>query len=532
MKKTISLLLIITILLPFFSVDTFSENDEGYFVVTAYYSPLPNQETYLTGDYTSEKRLNGQGIRGASGKEVFSGMLAAPKNYAFGTKIYIEGLGVGEVADRGGAIVNAGKRGYEHDRLDVWVGSGDEGLKRALYWGKRKVKGRIVESNSNISLDYNIISSPNWATNGLRKISNVFNVGLGKGSDVGMVKKLQKLLSEVGLYNGEIDGIYNNNVIDVVYNFQLENDIVQKQTDYGAGYWGKNTRDLFLKEYLNGDINNKPVVKDNKPITRPQDTASDKFSSSLSWKEATNVEQKKPVVQKVEAKTTDILDRAISGVEDIKNLQTILKEMGLYKGDINGNNKELTNIIYDYQISKGIVTGLNSLGAGNYGPKTRASLRVSYNEFLANKELARLEQVRIQEEAKKAELRKQELEQKYKKLEELSLKKAQEKLATIGSPKFGEVSSNVRNLQLTLKQLGFFDQKDTAIYGEKTKESIFAYQVSRNLVSKKDDLGAGMIGPRTLETLKKDLKSQFLQELAINQGINTKEIAVIVVERM
>ncbi|MDP3380411.1 MAG: hypothetical protein Q8S84_02470 [bacterium] len=41
-----------------------------------------------------------------------------------------------------------------------------------------------------------------------------------------------------------------------------------------------------------------------------------------------------------------------------------------------------------------------------------------------------------------------------------------------------------------------------------------------------------MIGPRTLETLKKDLKSQFLQELAINQGINTKEIAVIVVERM
>ncbi|MDP3380412.1 MAG: hypothetical protein Q8S84_02475 [bacterium] len=64
-----------------------------------------------------------------------------------------------------------------------------------------------------------------------------------------------------------------------------------------------------------------------------------------------------------------------------------------------------------------------------------------------------MEQVRIQEEAKKAELRKQELEQKYKKLEELSLKKAQEKLATIGSPKFGEVSSNVRNLQLTLKQL-------------------------------------------------------------------------------
>jgi 3D (Asp-Asp-Asp) domain-containing protein len=37
-------------------------------------------------------------------------MLAAPGKYGFGTKIYLEGLGVGEVTDRGGAIVAAGKR--------------------------------------------------------------------------------------------------------------------------------------------------------------------------------------------------------------------------------------------------------------------------------------------------------------------------------------------------------------------------------------------------------------------------------------
>jgi 3D (Asp-Asp-Asp) domain-containing protein len=33
-------------------------------------------------------------------------MLAAPKKYAFGTKIHLEGLGVGMVDDRGGAIVS------------------------------------------------------------------------------------------------------------------------------------------------------------------------------------------------------------------------------------------------------------------------------------------------------------------------------------------------------------------------------------------------------------------------------------------
>jgi 3D (Asp-Asp-Asp) domain-containing protein len=67
-------------------------------------------------------------------------MLAAPKHYEFGTVIHLEGLGTGTVDDRGGAIVKAGERGYEHDRIDVWMGYGDEGLRKALAWGKRKIK--------------------------------------------------------------------------------------------------------------------------------------------------------------------------------------------------------------------------------------------------------------------------------------------------------------------------------------------------------------------------------------------------------
>lgn len=34
-------------------------------------------------------------------------MVAAPKNYEFGSRINFSGLGVGIVEDRGGAIVNA-----------------------------------------------------------------------------------------------------------------------------------------------------------------------------------------------------------------------------------------------------------------------------------------------------------------------------------------------------------------------------------------------------------------------------------------
>ena len=71
-----------------------ANSDDNYFVVTAYYSPLPDQEYYITGNYEDELRLNGKGIAGASGKGVFSGMLAAPGKYSFGTKIYLDGLGI------------------------------------------------------------------------------------------------------------------------------------------------------------------------------------------------------------------------------------------------------------------------------------------------------------------------------------------------------------------------------------------------------------------------------------------------------
>jgi hypothetical protein len=77
------------------------------FIVTAYYSPLPNQSRYLRGSYEGDIRLNGNGTNGASGKPVYPGMLAAPKSYSFGTVIHLEGLGTGTVDDRGGAIVKA-----------------------------------------------------------------------------------------------------------------------------------------------------------------------------------------------------------------------------------------------------------------------------------------------------------------------------------------------------------------------------------------------------------------------------------------
>lgn len=119
-----SLLLISAVM--FSPPDTsFAAETDKTFIVTAYYSPLPDQSFYAKGNYDAERRLNGNGTNGASGTPVFTGMIAAPKSYDFGTNIFFQGLGVGRVEDRGGAIVEAWDRGQPYDRIDIWMGYGE-----------------------------------------------------------------------------------------------------------------------------------------------------------------------------------------------------------------------------------------------------------------------------------------------------------------------------------------------------------------------------------------------------------------------
>jgi len=228
-------------------------NNSNYFVVTAYYSPLPDQKFYLKGSYKAEKRLNWEGIKWASWKRVFSGMLAAPKKYRFWTKINLKWLWVWVVEDRGWAIVKAGNRGYKSDRIDVWMWYGDEGLRRALYWGKRRVKGYVTYKKSIVSLNYKNISAPLWVTKKLKPIvkksNNIFSKSIWKSSNIKEIKSLQLFLKDLGLYSGKIDWIYNDDIVSIIYDFQKRYNIVKWEYDYWAGYFWPKTRVTFKKYY-------------------------------------------------------------------------------------------------------------------------------------------------------------------------------------------------------------------------------------------------------------------------------------------
>ncbi|RKW21294.1 hypothetical protein D8B46_07845 [Candidatus Gracilibacteria bacterium] len=461
-------------------------NREKYFIVTAYYSPLPNQEYYMRGDFEKEKILQGNGTHGASGKYVFSGMLAGPKKYDFGTKIYLEGLGVGVVEDRGQAIVQKGERGYKYDRLDVWMGYGDEGLKRTLAWGKRTVKGEVIDDGSKVTINYKEHEAPDSAVAHLKsnkKEKDIFDLYLGKDSDTENIKKLQEFFKEIGLYSGEIDGIYNKEVISIVYNFQLKNGIIKDETDIGAGYWGEKTKNLFKKKYQSGEYFSEK--NDEKTISK----------------------------KSIENSTKDIFGDFENTKEDIENLEKIFKELGYYSGEITGDFKNLQKIILDFQLKENIISSVKDIGAGNYGPKTKSLLKNKYEIY--------------QDELVELEKKKTELKEKYKIIETEAKVLAKGKIKNLNSIKKGDESQEVRELQMILADLGYFNEKPTAIFGEKTFNSIVKFQIDKELIaSEKSDL-AGIVGEATISKLGDSIAENYKNQKLADQNITANELKII-----
>lgn len=253
------------------------------FTISAYYSPLPCQSRYSTGSYNGDIRLNGYGVHGADGTPVYPGMIAAPSSYQFGTKMYVPGVGIVSVHDRGGAIVNAGEKSQSFDRLDIWMGFGDRGLERALSWGKRTVEVTVygltdsviedialpgysevenVPGDCAIDMDEDgTVELPqNEGPNGtfyyteydekLDEIEDEFKGELTSylanplqyGDEGESVLNLQKELKKLNFYWAEPTGVYDDLTVHAVFKFQQARGIVADEDTTGAGYFGPMTR--------------------------------------------------------------------------------------------------------------------------------------------------------------------------------------------------------------------------------------------------------------------------------------------------
>ncbi len=238
-KRTIGYLMILFSALMISPPDTsFASETEKTFIVTAYYSPLPDQSFYFKWNYNAERRLNGNGTNGASGTPVFTGMIAAPKSYDFGTNIFFSGLGVGRVEDRGWAIVAAWDRGEPHDRIDIWMWYGEEGLRRALLWWRREVVGTFITPEVAMTMNpIDLDGIDKWRVN-LKDYKTVKNVAVGTISE-----DVINAFSDLG-YTAEAGDIKS-----MITGYQMDHGIITTKNEIGAGSFGPKTRLSLAKEH-------------------------------------------------------------------------------------------------------------------------------------------------------------------------------------------------------------------------------------------------------------------------------------------
>ena len=299
------------------------------FIVSAYYSPIPNQKKYVTGSYKGDIRLNGAGVHGADGSDVYPGMIAAPKSYPFGMKLKIPGIGVVAVHDRGGAIVLAGERNQAHDRLDVWMGYGDVGLKRALNWGRRTVAATVYGIDDTVKEEVYLegYSEAEKIAEAATDGSSDFNQDLGFSDKSDDVKKLQEGLKKLGYYSADANGQFDGATEQAVVQFQIDVGIVDGINDFGAGYFGPQTRHA-----LDNALNRKDLqIREHLPQTP--------------------------------------LSKDDQG-DEVKKLQEALKKLG-YGVKVTGvYDNQTIDAIFKFQQDQNIITSEADRGAGTFGPKT------------------------------------------------------------------------------------------------------------------------------------------------------------------
>lgn len=326
------------------------------FTISAYYSPLPCQNKYATGSYEGDIRLNGGGVHGADGTSVYPGMIAAPKNFDFGTKMHIPGIGIVAVHDRGGAIKASNGIVGVYDRLDVWMGYGDKGLKRALQWGKRTMDVVVYGVNDSIveeitlddySADEAVPNQcvdevvPKIVSEATFEAISYYSGNLQVGSSGNAVYALQNELRRLNFLRINPTGYYGEVTEHAVFKFQQSQRLVWDENSSGAGIFGPKTKDRLNEIIATRDYTVKLIAR------------------------ATNSREEKNRILATE------LDYGMVHPE-VAKLQGFLKDKGYFNSPLITTyfGPATKSAVVKFQIENGVVNSEDEHGAGRVGPET------------------------------------------------------------------------------------------------------------------------------------------------------------------
>jgi hypothetical protein len=104
------------------------------------------------------------------------------------------------------------------------------------------------------------------------------------------------------------------------------------------------------------------------------------------------------------------------------------------------------------------------------------------------------------------------LKNKLEEIQKLAVSKAEKEVEPIKWVEFWETSQRVREFQLLLKRLWYFEEKDTAIFWEKTKDALLNFQADNGVILRKDDENAGIVEEKTIKSFVDILAEWYLNE--------------------
>ncbi len=323
-------MLLLGFLIPNLAVAKSAEPYAQDFVITAYYSPLPNQCCYVKGSYEADVELNGNGTNGASGTPVYPGMLAAPAEYPFGTVILLPGIGTLKVTDRGGAIkvTDAGVH-----RLDVWAGAGEEGLARALAFGVQRIRGTVYPLGSDQPkelVDLGALPSPvSLLQSYMTDQVNLLSMDAKVGDRSPAVRLLQQNLQDVGYFPRSITGLFGDDT---------KKSLVAFQKDFG--------------------------------IDESGDQLTENTAAMLQAAQE-RLKAKPPL---------DVFVERGSSADDIMAAQRTLRFLSYYHGRTDGlYDDKLFQAIVAFQKDHQLIGSEASVGAGRIGPLTQKKIFILWN---------------------------------------------------------------------------------------------------------------------------------------------------------
>ena len=142
--------------------------------------------------------------------------------------------------------------------------------------------------------------------------------------------------------------------------------------------------------------------------------------------------------------------------------------------------RSVKDMIIEFQLDHGVIASMRDPGAGSYGPLTSSALK---SEHAKLNRLRDLEMKRIERERDRLITEHTEWE--------VLIARAETRVDTFGNPTRGEKGDHVRNLQETLRAIGYFKGKNT---GTMTPATILAL---KNLQKRNGLTPTGTIDPNT-----------------------------------